>query len=61
VGEAFVAGRRGRDPPRRPISSITAAGGARMQEGTLSLMQMPRTTVAHQRLRTTRACPISSC
>jgi acetyl-CoA carboxylase carboxyl transferase subunit beta len=29
---------------------VTAAGGARMQEGILSLMQMPRTTVAIQRL-----------
>ena len=28
----------------------TAAGGARMQEGILSLMQMPRTTVAIRRL-----------
>jgi acetyl-CoA carboxylase carboxyl transferase subunit beta len=28
----------------------TAAGGARMQEGILSLMQMPKTTVAIQRL-----------
>ena len=30
---------------------FTAAGGARMQEGILSLMQMPRTTVAVQMLR----------
>jgi acetyl-CoA carboxylase carboxyl transferase subunit beta len=30
---------------------FTAAGGARMQEGILSLMQMPRTTVAIQELR----------
>ena len=29
----------------------TAAGGARMQEGILSLMQMPKTTVAVRRLR----------
>jgi acetyl-CoA carboxylase carboxyl transferase subunit beta len=29
---------------------FTAAGGARMQEGILSLMQMPRTTVAIQKL-----------
>ena len=34
-----------------PYIAITAAGGARMQEGTLSLMQMPRATVALQRLR----------
>ena len=30
---------------------VTAAGGARMQEGILSLMQMPRTTVMVRRLR----------
>src|SRR6202008_2996791 len=30
---------------------FTAAGGARMQEGILSLMQMPRATVAVQKLR----------
>ncbi len=30
---------------------VTAAGGARMQEGILSLMQMPRTTVAVQMVR----------
>src|SRR3989344_1587865 len=51
VGEAFVAGveesmRRG-----APYIAITAAGGARMQEGTLSLMQMPRATVALALLR----------
>lgn len=30
---------------------IPASGGARMQEGILSLMQMPRTTIAVQRMR----------
>ena len=34
-----------------PLIMLTAAGGARMQEGILSLMQMPRTTVAVQQLR----------
>ena len=34
-----------------PFVIFTASGGARMQEGILSLMQMPRTTVAVQRLR----------
>jgi acetyl-CoA carboxylase carboxyl transferase subunit beta len=33
---------------------FTASGGARMQEGMFSLMQMPRTTVAVQRLREAR-------
>jgi acetyl-CoA carboxylase carboxyl transferase subunit beta len=34
-----------------PFIMFTASGGARMQEGMFSLMQMPRTTVAVQRLR----------
>ncbi|MFP5435235.1 MAG: acetyl-CoA carboxylase carboxyltransferase subunit beta, partial [Alphaproteobacteria bacterium] len=33
-----------------PYVIFTAAGGARMQEGILSLMQMPRSTVAIQKL-----------
>ena len=36
---------------KSPLVLFTAAGGARMQEGILSLMQMPRCTVAVQRLR----------
>ena len=51
VGEAFVARRRGGDRAiARPYIIFTAAGGARMQEGILSLMQMPRATVAIQML-----------
>jgi acetyl-CoA carboxylase carboxyl transferase subunit beta len=34
-----------------PLVLFSAAGGARMQEGILSLMQMPRTTVAVQMLK----------
>ena len=34
-----------------PLAIFTAAGGARMQEGILSLMQMPRTTLAVQAVR----------
>src|SRR5204862_5154206 len=34
-----------------PFIMFAASGGARMQEGILSLMQMPRTTVAVQMLR----------
>jgi acetyl-CoA carboxylase carboxyl transferase subunit beta len=34
-----------------PYIIVTAAGGARMQEGILSLMQMPRTTVAIAELK----------
>ena len=36
---------------KRPLVLFSAAGGARMQEGILSLMQMPRTTVAIQMLK----------
>ena len=46
VGAAFVAGARAAIADRCPYIVFTAAGGARMQEGILSLMQMPRTTVA---------------
>ena len=34
-----------------PLICFAAAGGARMQEGALSLMQMPRTTLAIQMLK----------
>ena len=46
VGEAFVAGARAAQKAKSPYVVFTAAGGARMQEGILSLMQMPRATVA---------------
>jgi acetyl-CoA carboxylase carboxyl transferase subunit beta len=46
VGAAFLAGIRAAIEDRAPYILFTAAGGARMQEGILSLMQMPRTTVA---------------
>ena len=50
VGEAFIAGIRAAIAERLPYIIFTAAGGARMQEGILSLMQMPRSTVAISRL-----------
>ena len=46
VGSAFVAGVRAAIREKAPYILFTAAGGARMQEGILSLMQMPRATVA---------------
>ena len=46
VGEAFVRGVENAIEDRCPYIIFTAAGGARMQEGILSLMQMPRATVA---------------
>jgi acetyl-CoA carboxylase carboxyl transferase subunit beta len=51
VGEAFVAGARAALKERAPYVVFTAAGGARMQEGILSLMQMPRATVMLAELR----------
>ncbi len=51
VGTAFIAGARAAIADRAPYIIFTAAGGARMQEGILSLMQMPRTTVAIAELR----------
>ena len=50
VGEAFVRGVESAIEDRCPYVIFTAAGGARMQEGILSLMQMPRATVAIQML-----------
>src|SRR5690554_1040119 len=37
-----------------PLVAVTASGGARMQEGALSLMQMAKTTVALERLAAER-------
>jgi acetyl-CoA carboxylase carboxyl transferase subunit beta len=51
VGAAFVAGARAAIQDRCPYIIFTAAGGARMQEGILSLMQMPKTTVAIAELK----------
>ncbi len=51
VGNALVTAATRAVATRRPLVVFTAAGGARMQEGILSLMQMPRTTVAVQTLR----------
>ena len=50
VGAAFVAGIERAIAEKCAYIICTAAGGARMQEGILSLMQMPKTTVATRRL-----------
>lgn len=50
VGEAFVAGCEAAIRESAPYIVFTASGGARMQEGILSLMQMPRSTVAIEML-----------
>ena len=46
VGNAIIAAAERAVKLKRPLILFSAAGGARMQEGILSLMQMPRTTVA---------------
>ncbi|EIE51841.1 acetyl-CoA carboxyl transferase [Salipiger aestuarii] len=51
VGNAIIKAAQEARRLKRPLVLFSAAGGARMQEGILSLMQMPRTTVAIQMLR----------
>jgi len=51
VGAAFVAGVRAAIEAQLPYIIFTASGGARMQEAVLSLMQLPRTTVAIAELK----------
>ncbi len=51
VGNAIIAAAQEAVKRKRPLILFSAAGGARMQEGILSLMQMPRTTVAVQMLK----------
>src|SRR3954469_7645758 len=51
AGEAVIAGLETAADRGTPFIMFAASGGARMQEGILSLMQLPRTTVAVQTLR----------
>lgn len=51
AGESFIKAAETAIARRAPLIVFTAAGGARMQEGALSLMQMPRTTIAVEMLR----------
>ena len=51
VGNAIIAACQHAVDRKLPLVLFSAAGGARMQEGILSLMQMPRTTVAIDMLR----------
>ncbi len=54
AGEAVIAGAETALARKSPYVLFAASGGARMQEGMFSLMQMPRTTVAIRRLREAR-------
>jgi len=54
AGEAVIKGLATAVEKDCPFVLFAASGGARMQEGILSLMQMPRTTIAVQRLQEVR-------
>lgn len=54
VGNAMIRAAETAVAQRAPLVVFAAAGGARMQEGILSLMQMPRTTIAVQMVREAR-------
>ncbi|MGZ3274782.1 MAG: acetyl-CoA carboxylase carboxyltransferase subunit beta [Caulobacteraceae bacterium] len=54
AGEGFIAAAEAAVKRKAPLVAFTAAGGARMQEGALSLMQMARTTLAIQELKAAR-------
>lgn len=51
VGNALIAGAKHACSEKAALIVFPAAGGARMQEGILSLMQMPRTTLAADMMR----------
>jgi len=51
AGAGFIAAVRASVERHAPLIVFTASGGARMQEGALSLMQMARTTLAIQELK----------
>lgn len=51
VGEGMLAAANLARLQEAPLIVVPASGGARMQEGILSLMQMPRTTIAVQQVK----------
>ena len=55
VGEKFARASERAAERRAPLVAVTASGGARMQEGILSLMQMPKTVAAVDALRDARS------
>jgi acetyl-CoA carboxylase carboxyl transferase beta subunit len=59
VGEKFARACERSAEHRLPLVCVTASGGARMQEGILSLMQLPKTVCAVDALREARAALIS--
>ncbi len=59
VGEKFVRACESAAEREVPLISVTASGGARMQEGILSLMQLPKTVCAVEDLHDA-CCPLLS-
>jgi len=55
VGEKFARACERASARGVPLVAVTASGGARMQEGILSLMQMPKTVAAVDELRDARS------
>ncbi|MFO0293887.1 MAG: acetyl-CoA carboxylase, carboxyltransferase subunit beta [Rhodospirillales bacterium] len=51
VGEAFLAAAQLAVLQQAPLIAVPASGGARMQEGILSLMQLPRTVIAAEEVK----------
>ncbi|MFO0996881.1 MAG: acetyl-CoA carboxylase, carboxyltransferase subunit beta [Alphaproteobacteria bacterium] len=51
VGEAILTAARLAVRQRAPLIAISSSGGARMQEGILSLMQLPRTVIAVEEVK----------
>jgi len=54
AGEAIITGMQEAIARKRPFIMFAASGGARMQEGVMALMQLPRTTAGVQALREAR-------
>jgi acetyl-CoA carboxylase carboxyl transferase subunit beta len=59
VGEKFVRACESAAEQSVPLISVTASGGARMQEGILSLMQLPKTVCAVEDLHDARCALIN--
>ena len=59
VGEKFTRACELASERRVPLVSVTASGGARMQEGILSLMQMPKTVCAVEDLHDARCALVN--
>jgi acetyl-CoA carboxylase carboxyl transferase subunit beta len=60
VGERFTRAAEYCLEQRQPLVCFSSSGGARMQEGLLSLLQMSKTSAALARMAR-RGCPSSPC